>query len=126
MRAIDKGVIRSAHDVSEGGLAVALAECCMVGPESALGVKIELHEMMRVDALLFGESQSRIIVSVEEKSLNPLKEIAEKEGAPMQVIGVVGGSRFEIQPMVQLPVEELKAIWAGALEKQLTPIQQRN
>ncbi len=120
MRAIEKGAIRSAHDVSDGGLAVALAECCVVGPGSALGVKIELHEMMRVDALLFGESQSRIIVSVEEKSLNSLKEIAEKEGAPMQVIGVVGGSRFGIQPMVQLPVEELKAIWAGGLERQLT------
>jgi len=106
--------------VSDGGLAVALVECCVVAPQSALGVKIELHEMMRVDALLFGESQSRIIVSVEEKSLNSLKEIAEKEGAPMQVIGIVGGSRFEIRPMVQLPVEDLKTIWAGALEKQLT------
>ncbi len=120
IRAIDKGAIQSAHDVSEGGLAVALAECCIIGPGIGLGVKIELHEMMRVDALLFGESQSRVIVSVEEKSLNSLKEIAEKEGAPMQVIGVVGGSRFEIQPMVHLPMEELKAIWAGSLEKLLT------
>ena len=118
-KAVERGVVRSAHDVSEGGLAVALTECCVAGPGRPLGVRIELHEMMRADALLFGESQSRIIVSVKGKNLNRLKEIAEKEGAPMQVIGEVGGARFVVQPMIRLPVEELKAIWGSALERRL-------
>ncbi len=120
MRAIEKGLLRSAHDVSDGGLAVALAECCIIGPSGPLGAKIELREMMRADALLFGESQSRVVVSIEEKNLGALKEIADKEGAPMQVIGEVGGSRFEMRPMFQLPVEELRTIWAGGLESCLS------
>ena len=119
LKAIERGILRSAHDVSEGGLAVALAECCVAGPGRPLGVRIELREMMRTDALLFGESQSRIIVSIEGKKLNRLREIAEKEGAPMQVIGEVGGTRFVVQPMIRLPVEELKTIWGNALEKRL-------
>lgn len=119
LKAVERGIVRSAHDVSEGGLAVALTECCVTGPGRPLGVRIELHEMMRADALLFGESQSRIIVSVKGKSLNRLREIAEKEGAPMQVIGEVGGARFVVQPMIRLPVEELKAIWGSALERRL-------
>ena len=120
LRAIDKGILRSAHDISEGGLAVALVEGCVSRPEGPMGVKIKLNEMMRMDALLFGESQSRIIVSVEEKNLKLLKDFADKEGAPTQVIGEVGGNRFAIQPMIGLAVDELKAIWSGTLEKHLT------
>ncbi|MFQ5904010.1 MAG: AIR synthase related protein, partial [Candidatus Binatia bacterium] len=119
LRAIEKGVLRSAHDISEGGLAVSLAECCVSGPERALGVRIELRERMRGDALLFSESQSRIIVSIKERDLGRLREIATRGGVPIQVIGEVGGSRFVVQPFIQLPVEELKSIWASGLERRL-------
>jgi phosphoribosylformylglycinamidine synthase len=119
LKAIERGIIRSAHDISEGGLAVALTECCVGGPERALGLRIQLHQMMRADALLFGESQSRIIVSVRERELSRLREIAAREGVPLQVLGQVGGTRFVLQPLVQLPVEELKSIWSGSLEKRL-------
>jgi len=60
--AIAQGIVRSAHDVSDGGLAVALAECCITAPEQFRGVVIELQGAIRPDALLFGESQSRIIL----------------------------------------------------------------
>ena len=119
-KAIEKGILKSAHDVSDGGLAVALVESCLGGGDAPIGVKIELRQMMRVDALLFGESQSRIVVSVEEKNLSLLKELASKEGIPLQVIGVVGGSRFVIHPMIRLGVDELQSIWANAFERQLT------
>ncbi len=119
LKAIERGMIRSAHDVSEGGLAVALAECCVSGPERGLGARIELREMMRGDALLFGESQSRIIVSIRERDLSRLTELAAREGVPVQVIGEVGGSRLVVQPLLQLPVEELKSIWSSSLERRL-------
>lgn len=119
IKAIEKGILCSAHDVSEGGLAVALAESCVGGPARPLGAMIELREGMRADALLFGESQSRIVVSVKERDLGRLKEIADHEGAPIQVLGEVGGSRLVIQPMVQLPVDEIREIWSGSLASKL-------
>jgi len=119
LKAIDRGLLRSAHDISEGGLGVALAECCMGGPEKPLGARIELREMMRGDARLFGESQSRIIVSLREKDLNRLREIAAKEGAPLQVLGEVGGSHLAVHPLVRVAVEELKSAWSSGLEKRL-------
>jgi phosphoribosylformylglycinamidine synthase len=119
LKAIERGIIRSAHDVSDGGLAVTLTECCVSGPERALGVRIELHEIMRPDALLFGESQSRIVVSLKERHLSRLKEIAEREGAPMQVIGRVGGSRFTIRSLMRLSVGELRSIWSRSVERRM-------
>lgn len=119
VEAIDKGIIRSAHDLSDGGLAVALAECCVSGPEKPLGVRIEMHEMIRGDAVLFSESQSRIVVSVAEENLAQLREIAADHHAPMQVIGVVGGASFFIQPLLRLPVDELRALWSGGLTRRI-------
>ncbi|HEX9443400.1 MAG TPA: phosphoribosylformylglycinamidine synthase subunit PurL, partial [Candidatus Binatia bacterium] len=121
IRAIENGLLRSAHDISDGGLAVALAECCVAGPDKPLGARIELREMMRGDALLFGESQSRIVVSIKEKDLNRLKQIADKEGAPMQVLGEVGGSRLALQPLVQMAVDEVRSTWRQGLTRRLNP-----
>jgi phosphoribosylformylglycinamidine synthase len=119
LEAIDEGILRSAHDVSDGGLAVTLVECCVAGPEKPLGVRIESHEMIRGDALLFSESQSRIVVSVKESDVTELEKIAARHNAPFQVIGATGGARFVVQPLVQLPVEELKTIWATGLTARL-------
>jgi phosphoribosylformylglycinamidine synthase II len=119
LEAIDQGMLRSAHDISDGGLAVALAECCIGGPEKPLGVRVQTHEMIRADALLFSESQSRIIVSLEEEDMGRLQEIGTRHNVPVQQIGVVGGTRFSIQPLVQLPVEELKSIWSNGLTARL-------
>lgn len=119
LKAIEKGIIRSAHDISDGGLAVALTECCVGGPERPLGARIERHEMIRGDAFLFSESQSRILVSVREKDLGRLQEIAAKEGVPAQVMGEVGGTRLIIQPLLDTPVEELQSIWSSGLERRL-------
>ena len=119
LEAIDQGILRSAHDISDGGLAVALAECCIGGPEKPLGVRVQTHEMIRADALLFSESQSRIIVSLKEEDMGRLQEIGTRHNVPVQAIGVVGGTRFSIQPLVQLPVEELKSIWSNGLTARL-------
>ncbi len=119
LKAIEKGVIRSAHDVSDGGLAVALAECCVGGPDKPLGARIELREMMRPDALLFGESQSRIVISIKEKDLPRLRQLAAQEGAPLETLGVAGGSRLSLQPLAQLPVEEMRSIWANGLSRRM-------
>ena len=119
LEAIDREILRSAHDVSDGGLAVALAECCISGPEKSLGVRVEMRELIRGDALLFSESQSRFVVSVQEKDLGQLQEMASKRNVPLQVLGTVGGTRFVIHPLLQLQVEELRSIWSSGLTGRL-------
>ena len=116
--AIEQEVLCSAHDVSDGGMAVTLAECC-VGGEKPVGVRIDSREMIRGDALLFSESQSRIIVSLKEQNLDKLRAITARHSVPMQVIGTVGGTRFVFQPLVQVSVEELKGIWSTGLTSRL-------
>jgi phosphoribosylformylglycinamidine synthase len=119
LKAAEKGILRSAHDVSDGGLAVALAECCIAGPDRPLGARIELRDVMRGDALLFGESQSRIVVSVNEADLPRLRQIAEKEAAPLQVLGEVGGAQLSLQPFAQIVVDEAKSLWSQGLERRM-------
>jgi phosphoribosylformylglycinamidine (FGAM) synthase-like enzyme len=119
IEAIERGILRSAHDLSDGGLAIALAESCVCGPDKALGARIEMREMIRGDALLFSESQSRILVSVQEKDLAHLQEIASKLGISLQVIGTVGGSRLVIQSLLQMPVDELRSVWSCGLTERL-------
>jgi phosphoribosylformylglycinamidine synthase II len=92
------GLLESAHDVSDGGLATALAECCTVGIEN-LGARLELPESpSRIDALatLFGESASRVVVSVRTSAVHGLLERARAAGVPAARIGETGGERLVI------------------------------
>ncbi len=113
-----EGMLHSAHDVAEGGLAVALAECCLTSPER-LGARIELEQSMRTDLLLFAESQSRIIVTLDRQNWPRLRDRAQREGIPVEVIGEVSGARLEIGDTVDRAVAELAEIWEGALERAL-------
>jgi phosphoribosylformylglycinamidine synthase len=89
LETIRAGVVSSAHDCSDGGLAVALAECCIADVESQIGADIDLSAAAAVPAraVLFGESQARVIVS----SLDPQRviEIATSNGVPCARIGTV-------------------------------------
>jgi phosphoribosylformylglycinamidine synthase len=120
LNAIHDGIIKSAHDLSEGGLAVAIAECCISSPKSVIGAEITLPaHAMRTDALLFGESQSRIVVSLTEEDVPKFMSIADKYGTPAIVIGKVGGKRLKVNGFIDMPVDELKTAWKGALERLL-------
>ncbi len=89
LSAIRAGVVTSAHDCSDGGLAVAIAECVMANPEEMLGADLDLEawDRLPVRALLFGEAQGRIIVSSGDASR--VLEIAAANGVPARVIGSV-------------------------------------
>lgn len=115
---IKKGWIRSAHDCSEGGLAVALAECCMTGPRK-LGAEIApLKKGSWGDlALLFAETQSRIIVTVKESDLQSLLKAARLKKVPVKMIGTVGGASLKIEGAIDLPVKDLEEAWSTGFEK---------
>ncbi|MCX8071858.1 MAG: phosphoribosylformylglycinamidine synthase subunit PurL [Candidatus Binatia bacterium] len=119
LRAIRDGLVQSAHDVSEGGLAVALAECCISHPSAPLGAVIELPATIRTDALLFGESQSRIVLSLKRRDLAALRELAQQASVPCTVIGEVRGRRLVIAPWIDIECATLREVWANALPRRM-------
>jgi len=125
LEAIRKGLVNSAHDCSEGGLAVALAECCISNKENMIGAVIDnLNFTGRKDAILFGETQSRILISCREESVKKIKDIAKKFSAPFQTIGKVRGNKFKIldgkRVLINLPLEEIHNRWANSLQSLIT------
>jgi len=108
--AIKKELVSSAHDCSEGGLAITLAESCIKGEK---GAKIEIEDKIRSDALLFGESQSRIIISLNPKNLSLLQEIADKYQVPLLVLGSVEGEELNINRLISIKIEQLEKVWKG-------------
>ena len=112
--AIEARLIHSAHDASDGGLAVALAESCISGPVE-YGADLEIVERDRPDLALFGEGPSRVVVSVPPEAMEPFEHLMGEWTVPWQVIGRVGGHRFRVQiggrPVIDLPVTELGHAW---------------
>ncbi len=102
-------LLKSAHDCSEGGIAVALSECCLLS-ERELGCLIRLEESvtMRDDFVLFGEDQSRAIVSADERNVNELLRRAATLGVPAKVLGHVGGSELRIAGKVRVSVSAMR------------------
>lgn len=103
LQAIRSGLVRSAHDCSEGGLAVALAECSIVNRRFPLGASVNLPTNTRLDFTLFGEDQSRILLSTSAASAPRVLDIARRHGVPAFDIGVVGGVTISING-VEIPV----------------------
>ncbi|MXX53213.1 MAG: phosphoribosylformylglycinamidine synthase II, partial [Dehalococcoidia bacterium] len=101
---VSSGVVNSAHDCSDGGLAVALAECALA---DGIGAEITAPIAGRWDAALFGEGQSRILVSLSSDCLANLDEICAAEGIPYLVIGRVSGADLAFGDLLNIPVSRL-------------------
>ncbi len=117
---IHRQSIASAHDCSEGGLAVALAESCFTGPKP-VGAAIALKGSIRADALLFGESQSRIVISFPEERSQSIETLAKKAGVAFSVLGQVGGPAFQIKinekEFINEDIPVLEDIWKYSLSR---------
>ncbi len=118
LEAIKEGTLRSAHDCSEGGLAVALAECCFLGRDGLLGAVINTGpNSTRKDFLYFGEDQSRILVTVQAGDEPKLKAIADRYGAPLREIGQVTLEPvLDIDGELRIGVEELATGYFESIE----------
>ncbi len=124
---IREGLVQSAHDCSDGGLAVTLAECCMSGPSRPIGAVVQLGlGRLRKDSLLFGESQSRVVLSASSGHRERVLKIAGEFGVPAEVIGTVGGERLVVDVVadrpgagctIDLSVETMFDRWAKAIER---------
>ena len=127
LSAIDSDIINSAHDCSEGGLAVTLAESAISNSKNMLGADIKLDNLKtgdaRRDEILFGEVPSRIIVSVSKDNLDILEEIAKQHSVACQVIGNVDKDRFLVSDgadtVIDLPLAKLSSTWREAITSRL-------
>jgi phosphoribosylformylglycinamidine synthase len=111
------GLLSSAHDCSDGGLAVALAECCMMGPAwQRLGAKVALPvAASRAELALFSEEPSRILISFAPERGNEVRALAQAAGAPLLRLGEVGGDELEITGNCRVSVTALSEAWRGGL-----------
>jgi phosphoribosylformylglycinamidine synthase len=122
----DTGLLRSAHDCSDGGIAVTLAECCFdtggSGAEVALDSgRVSDAEAVNRAASLFGESASCVVVSAAPADVAMIMNKAGAAGVPAREVGRTGGTRLQIvvsgRACVGLSVEEAESVWSGALER---------
>jgi phosphoribosylformylglycinamidine synthase len=128
LEAAEAGLLTSAHDCSDGGLAVALAECCFSSlNREGIGAEVVLTEnltgALSPASMLFSESPSRIILSFPESSLAAIAEIAKRENSPFNVIGNVGGGSLGIKlgdtEAISVAVAKLENVWRGSLSQKL-------
>jgi phosphoribosylformylglycinamidine synthase len=93
---------------------VTLAESCIAG---SIGIKGKWKIAGRIDTELFGEAQSRIVVSLKPSRLGELRKLAAKHRIPLRELGSVGGKRFLIKGVIDLPLDDIVDAWRNGLEK---------
>jgi phosphoribosylformylglycinamidine synthase len=108
-----RGLVRAVHDVSDGGLAVALAEMAVSG---SVGFTVS-GPADHVD--LFGEAPSRVLIAASEEALGTLERMAVDAAVGFQVIGVAGGSRLVVEGLVDLDLDETRNVWLNRIPHDL-------
>ncbi len=120
LEAIESGIINSAHDISEGGLAVALSECIIHGKKGARGAAVLISkDDIRGDALLFSETQSRIIITIAPEDLFKLSKISKKYNTPITIIGKVRSEGLIIKrgrkTLINIKTRKLEKTYKSAI-----------
>ncbi len=124
--AVEEGLLASAHDCAEGGLGIALAECCLApGGPGGIGARVALRSTGRADVALFGEAIGRIVGSARANRVPDLLNLARRLAVPVQVIGTVGGDRLvvaaddapEARPWLDVLVTTLAQAWDSIQEE---------
>ena len=113
---VNQGLVNSAHDCSEGGLGIAIAESAILGN---LGFTGSVSPGERWDVALFGEAASRILVSFDPDNLQAVETACKEMGVPYLLLGAVGGDRFSFPDILDSPLAELSDAWHNGLERAL-------
>jgi len=111
LNAIELGYIFSAHDVSDGGLAIALAECCIIDKANLIGVKANVESELTDHQLFFSESQSRYILSINPKYKSEFESLCTSNKIKFQNIGKTGGDQLNINKRLNISLSELSNIY---------------
>jgi phosphoribosylformylglycinamidine synthase len=114
---IRKGLIKSAHDIADGGFAVAIAESCLMNKKNIIGCKIDFKYPGRKDFAMFNESQSRIIISIDKKNIDECKSICSKKEISFTEIGETGGNKLIINKDINLNLEILNDAYYNSIQR---------
>ncbi len=118
-RVIERGHVSTAHDLADGGLAIAIAEMCIAGP--GIGCDIDITVADRFDTALFGESGARVLMAIDADGIDSVETEAAELGVAMTRLGSTGGTRLRIAAqgamLVDAAVNDLHEAWSTALPK---------
>ncbi|MBK9098089.1 MAG: phosphoribosylformylglycinamidine synthase subunit PurL [bacterium] len=117
---IKKKLINSAHDVSEGGIVCALAECCIINEEKMLGAEVNIPIKSRKDFSYFSETQSKIIVSVAKDKKDKFEKVLQSFNQPFIISGIVSGSVLKINDDISITVTELSELYYNTIPRIMT------
>jgi len=104
-----------AHDISEGGIICALAECCIINYEEPIGAEVNIPFNNREDYALFSESQSRVIVSVGSERQKEFEDFLKEQDQVFQFLGKTGGQNLKVNDKINLPVEKLINLYYNSI-----------
>ncbi|MCX7874659.1 MAG: phosphoribosylformylglycinamidine synthase subunit PurL [Melioribacteraceae bacterium] len=116
---IEQKLISSAHDISEGGILCALAECCIIDDENPIGANVHIPIKTREDFSFFSESQSRVIVSVKEENKEKFEEITSKFNIPFYLLGKTGGKILNINEQYQFSLNHLIDLYYNSIPNRM-------
>jgi phosphoribosylformylglycinamidine synthase len=124
LAAAEAGLLQSAHDCSDGGLAITLAESCFSSlNREAMGAELRLSGTLSTSCLLFAESPSRIVVSFNPAQHEAVAALAEQHQVPFVILGSAGGTQLRIavnqEAVIDQPVADLENAWRNALPEKL-------
>ena len=108
-------MVRSAHDCSDGGMLVALAECCMLGGIGVRCPPLRPEAPVGLDAAFFGESPSRFILSVPSRAMPELQTLARRHHVEISLLGLAGGDTLEFEGQFKLSLLDMRQAWEGGL-----------
>jgi len=114
---IRKNLIKSAHDVSEGGIVCALAECCIVNDEKMFGAEVKIPVKNRKDFSYFSESQSRIIVSISKNKKDEFEQLLHSFIQPFIYSGTVRGSSLKINSDIEVSLKTLADLYYNTIPR---------
>lgn len=117
--AIRKGLINSAHDISEGGIITSLSESCIGDQENPIGAEVNIPVKTRLDFTLFSESQSRIIVSVSSSDKDEFEKIAGEHSTPITLIGKTTKKDLKINDEITISLGKLIDIYYNTISRKM-------
>jgi phosphoribosylformylglycinamidine synthase subunit PurL len=114
---IKSNLMNSVHDVSDGGIAVAIAESCIMNRLNPIGCNINYSSSLRTDFLWFNEGQNRYIISFSPEQLNTVNKLCSESNCNISILGNVGGSKIKINSIIDLDISEVSYFYYNSISK---------